>query len=256
MTDPFATVDFTSYAESVPEALDAVGAAEVLSRQTKILIKPNLINASPHPVTTPAVCCEAIVRYINGCSDAEIAIGEGCGEPSLETDAVFSSLDYTDLADRYGLELVDLNVAPLKKMTHPDCTVFTEMHLPEIAFSHYLVSVPVLKAHSLADITGTLKNMIGLAPPSHYGGQGGSWKKAAFHRRMQASITDLNRYRIPDLTLMDASIGLADYHLGGRHCDPPVGKLVAGFDPYAVDREAARLLGMDWRSVGHLRNGG
>jgi uncharacterized protein (DUF362 family) len=255
MNRALSTVDFTTYAESAAAALDAVGAAEVLSRQTKILIKPNLINASPHPVTTPPDCCEAIVRYIRSYSDAEIVIGEGCGDPSLSTDTIFSSLGYQDLADRYDLKLVDLNTAPLKQLTNSDCTLFSEMYLPEIAFSHYLISVPVLKAHSLADITGTLKNLIGLAPPSHYGGQGGTWKKSAFHRRMQASITDLNRYRLPDLTLMDATIGLADYHLGGRHCDPPVGKLLAGFDPYALDREAARLLGIDWQSVGHLRNG-
>jgi uncharacterized protein (DUF362 family) len=256
MSQSMTTVDFTTYTESVTEALNAVGAAEILSRQERILIKPNLINASPHPVTTPAACCEAIIRYIWECSGAEIVIGEGCGDPSLSTDTVFSSLGYQELAERYGLELVDLNTAPLNRMTNSDCTLFTEMYLPEIAFSHFLISVPVLKAHSLADITGTLKNMIGLAPPAHYGGQSGTWKKAAFHRRMQASISDLNRYRTPDLTLMDASIGLADYHLGGPHCDPPVEKLIAGFNPYAVDREAARLLGIDWRSVGHLRNGG
>jgi hypothetical protein len=30
---------------------------------------------------------------------------------------------------------------------------------------------------------------------------------------------------------------------------------VAGFDPVAVDREAARLLGLDWRAIGHLGDG-
>ncbi len=249
-----AMVDFKSYAESTFEALDAVGAADFLARQRKILIKPNLINASPPPVTTPVALCEAIVRYIRECSPAEIVIGEGCGDPSLETDAVFSSLGYAALAKQYDLTLVDLNAGPLARRMNPGGTVFTEMHLPEIVFSHCLVSAPVLKAHSLADITGTLKNMIGIAPPSHYGGRGGTWKKAAFHRRMQASIVDLNRCRIPDLSVMDARIGLADYHLGGPCCDPPAGKILAGFDPYAVDREAARLLGMDWRRIPHLRN--
>ena len=51
---------------------------------------------------------------------------------------------------------------------------------------------------------------------------------------------------------MDASIGLADYHLGGRICDPPVNKLIAGFDPQKVDRKAAGLLGLDWRTIPHL----
>jgi len=111
----------------------------------------------------------------------------------------------------------------------------------------------VLKAHSLADITGSMKYMIGLAPPAHYSGRHGSWKKAVFHGNMQQSIIDLNQYRTPDLTIMDATIGLAEYHLGGSRCDPPVNKLLGGFDAREVDREAARLLGMDWKIIGHLR---
>lgn len=49
--------------------------------------------------------------------------------------------------------------------------------------------------------------MIGLAPPSHYAGRFGNWKKAAFHHRLDLAIIGLNRYGRPDFTVMDASIG-------------------------------------------------
>ena len=49
-----------------------------------------------------------------------------------------------------------------------------------------------------------------------------------------------------------AVTGLADYHLGGRECSPPVNKLIGGTDPVEVDREAASLLGLDWRGISHL----
>lgn len=249
-------IDFENYAQSVPKALDAVGAAAVFTRQKAILLKPNLVNLSPHPVTTPAKCCEAVVQYIRACSQAAIVIGEGCGEPSVETTEIFQVLDYVELAQRYGIQLIDLNHAPLRKLRNPQCRVFSEMYLPEIAFTHYLVSIPVLKAHSFSVITGTLKNMMGLAPPAHYSDVGGHWRKSAFHPRMHEAILDLNRYRTPDLTLLDASIGLAEYHLGGATCNPPVRKLVAGFDPVEVDRVAADLLGMDWRKISHLKDKG
>ncbi len=45
---------------------------------------------------------------------------------------------------------------------------------------------------------------------------------------------------------------MAEHHLGGPACDPPVGKIVAGFDPVAVDAAGAGLLGFDWRSVEHI----
>ena len=248
-----AQIEFVSYPESVPEALDAVGAGEVLKEQAAILIKPNLVNASPFPITTPAACVEALIRYVRSCSDAAILIGEGCGDAHLETSEVFDRLGYRELARRQAVELVDLNHAPLVKLENRDCPVFREMYLPEIALTHYLISVPVLKAHSLSEMTGSLKNMIGLAPPKHYSGRFGSWKKAVFHGRMHQSIIDLNRYRTPELSLVDATVGMADYHLGGAHCDPPLNQLLAGFDPVEVDRRGAELLGLDWRRIGHLK---
>ena len=248
----FAEIEFSSYSESVPEVLDAIRAAEVLQQQTAVLIKPNLVNASPFPITTAPQCVEAVIQYVRSCSDAAIVIGEGCGDSDLETPQVFDSLGYTDLARRQGVELVDLNHARLEKFTNEDCPVFPQMYLPQVVMSHYLISVPVLKAHSFSEITGTLKNMIGLAPPKYYSGRFGSWKKAVFHGKMHQSIVDLNSYRTPDLSLMDATVGMPDFHLGGPQCDPPVGKLIAGFDPVKVDRRSAELLGLDWRKIAHL----
>ena len=246
------TIDFSSYPESVTKALDAIGARERLAKQSAILIKPNLINASPHPVTTPVDCCEAVVEYLLTYSKANIVIAEGCGDSSLETDDIFDMLGYRNLSKRYGISLVDLNKSPLTKLENKNCSVFPEIYLPEIAFTHFIISLPVLKAHSLAVITGTLKNMMGFAPPRYYSGKFGRWKKAVFHGDMQQSIIDLNMYRSPDLSLMDATAGLAEYHLGGRHCSPPVGKIIAGFNPIEVDRIAATLLGFNWEEIPHL----
>ena len=248
----FTQEEFTSYRDTVSRALDAIGAAPVLERQPRILIKPNLINASPHPVTTPMDCCDAIVHYIRDCSEAEIVIAEGCGDSVLETDQVFESLGYLELVEEHNVALVDLNQAPLVKKSNPECPVFPEMMLPEIAFSHYIISVPVLKAHSIADITGSLKNMMGFAPPRFYSGGTGSWKKALFHRNMHQAIRDLCSYICPDLTIMDATIGLARYHLGGSRCNPPINSIIAGFDPYEIDRRAAALLKLDWQEIPHL----
>lgn len=247
-----AVKELTTYTESVREAFDAIGADRILAEQSHILIKPNLVNDSPYPVTTNPACCEAVIIYLKDISGADIVIGEGCGDKDLETTDIFRTLGYASLAERHGVRLEDLNHAPLKRLENPDCPVFPEFYMPEIALTHFIISLPVLKAHSLAVITGTMKNMIGLAPPKHYSGKFGIWKKAAFHGNMHQAIIDLNRYRSPDLTLIDGGIGMPEHHLGGSLCDPPVSRLIAGFDPVAVDRKAAELLGIDWRNVPHL----
>ena len=247
------TIEFTNYQESITAALNALNAQEILSKQTAILIKPNLVNDSPPPITTPVACCEAIIQYIRLCSQAKIVIAEGCGEPKITTDEIFDILDYTPLIEKYGITLVDLNEAQLTNLEDKSCSVFSDIYLPEIAFNHYLISVPVLKAHSLAIMTGTLKNMMGFAPPKYYSGKFGIWRKSVFHQKMQESIIDLNKYRTPDLSILDATVGMAEYHLGGAHCNPPLNKIVAGFDPKKVDRIGAELLGYPWESIPHLK---
>lgn len=253
MAEKAAVVPFLGeYRESVFAVLEAVGAAEALVGQRRVLIKPNLVNLSPPPVTLPVQCAEAVVRWVRSCSKAEILVGEGPGEAGLSAPQVFRRHGYEAMAERCGVALVDLNASELVCVTNPECSVFSEMWLPRVVMESFVISVPVLKAHSLAGVTLSMKNMMGCAPAAHYG-RGGGWQKAAFHARMHEAVFDLNRHRSPDLALIDGSVGMAEYHLGGPVCNPPVGRLVAGFDPVAVDAVGATLLGRDWREIDHIR---
>ena len=80
------SMNFTTYQTSVPEILGRLNASAILAQQSAILIKPNLVNSSPHPVTTAVACCEAVVQYIQACTpNAEIVIAEGCGDCARST---------------------------------------------------------------------------------------------------------------------------------------------------------------------------
>jgi len=164
---------------------------------------------------------------------------------------VFDELGYLSLSVEMNVPLVDLNEEDTILLSDSRNKIFPEFHMPAIAMDSYIISVPVLKAHSLARITGSLKNMMGFAPPRFYQADS-HWKKSEFHKQMQQSIKELNRYRTPDLTIMDATTGLSQYHLGGPECDPPVNKLLGGTNPVEIDREAAGLLGFDWTEIQHL----
>ncbi|MDY6932733.1 MAG: DUF362 domain-containing protein [Spirochaetota bacterium] len=242
-----------SYSKTISLALDKIKANEILSLHDLILIKPNLVQATAPPVTTPVECCEAIINYIRGCSSSDIIIAEGCGAADYDTEKIFDELGYSEMAKRLNIHLIDLNNAKTILLKDDTCHVFREFHMPEVAMSHFIISVPVLKAHSLATITGTLKNMMGFAPPLNYQA-GGYWKKSLFHNRIHESITDLNRYRKPDISVMDATVGLCEHHLGGRVCDPPLNKIIVGYDPYEVDRIGAGLIGLRWEDIPHLNN--
>ncbi len=246
-------VRFSTWERSVPELLEASGLIDALSSAGTVLIKPNLVNTTPPPVTTPVGLVEAVVEFIKTLAPrVTVVIGEGTASRDHNTFQVFESLGYTDLARRKGVDLVDLNEEELVRLNNPRLKRWPEIYLPRIALETFLLSIPVLKAHTLATVTLTMKNMLGLAPPSHYQ-QRGHWKKSAFHTDIHNAILDLNRYRTPDFTLLDATAGLVESHLGGRVFDPPLGILAASFDPVAVDAYGAWLLGKDWRSIPHIQ---
>jgi len=251
--DTVYTTEFVSWEESVPLLLAGTGLAQALTGLDRpVLIKPNLVEALAPPITTPVELVRELIDFLRANTDATIIIGEGSGAMEYGTWHAFDKLGYTELEDRLQVERVDRNSEAIVCLRRPACRRWQEMHLPRIALESFLLSVPVLKVHTLAGVTLTMKNMMGLAPPSHYR-RGGSWKKSAFHTGIQEAIADLNRYRAPDFTLLDATVGMAHAHLWGPTCNPPVNILAAGYDPVAIDAYGTTLLQRNWREIGHIR---
>lgn len=232
--------------------LDATCLVDSIPIGQSILIKPNLVEALAPPITTPVQLVSLLVDYLREkLPKNHIIIGEGTGSLAYDTHHPFRVLGYTRLSSEKNIPLLDLNHEKLTKKEDPACRKWPVMHLPSILDEVFLLSVPVLKAHTLATVTLTMKNMLGCAPPSHFRGNG-HWGKSAFHEQIQEAIFDLNRYRCPDFTLLDASIGMAEAHLWGAHCDPPVNILAASADPVAIDAFGATLLGKKWENIGHI----
>jgi len=246
------TTQFNTWRSSVPDLLERSDLGKQVGQYETVLIKPNLVEILAPPITTPVDLVEQIVLYLLDYVLADrIVIGEGCGATNHDTHHAFKELGYTSLAQRQNIQLIDLNTAKLRHREDPRLTRWPEMYLPEILDDAFLLSVPQLKAHSLSGVTLTMKNMMGCAPPAHYKG-GGAWNKAAFHTKIHNAIFELNYYRTPDYTILDASIGMAKAHLWGPQCSPPVKRLAASFDPVAIDSYGTGLLGRDWREIGHI----
>lgn len=244
---------FSGWDASVFHILDRCGLSCAIAKEKTILIKPNLVEAKAPPVTTPVGLVEAIIRYLRQKHpDIAVIVGEGAGASHYDTWHAFARLGYTELAARCSVELVDLNEAGLVRHAKKKCRRFPEIYLPRLLFDSFLISVPVLKAHTLAGVTLTMKNMMGVAPPSHYQ-QGGPWKKASFHKGIHEALLDLNRYRCPDFTLLDATVGMQKAHLWGPHCDPPPNLLAASYDPVSIDAYGTRLLGRNWQDIEYIR---
>jgi uncharacterized protein (DUF362 family) len=241
-----ATAKFTDYRRSIARALDLVGAANHLPQQGLIIVKPNLTNSSPPPVTTSVDAAEAVYDYCKAHTKAEIAVGDGCG--SGVTADVFAALGYTALAERRGIRLIDFNDAETTVLEDKDALQLKRFHIPSIVRDAFVISLPVLKDHSFTGTTIAMKNMFGIAPEKFYAG---GWNKAKLHSpSTDKSVVDICRYKKPDLSVVDASVALTGMHLSGT--PKKLGLILAGFDPVAVDTVGSKLLGHDPKKLPYL----
>ncbi len=234
-----ARVPFTDYETSIRKALDLIGAAESLPQDGLIIIKPNLTNSSPPPVTTSVEAAEAVYKYCRDHTKADIAIGEGAG--SGRTCDVYGALGYVDMAHRHHIELIDFNSAETLELRNPNALRLKTFHMPKVARDAFIISLPVLKDHDFSKTTISMKNMFGLAPGKYYAG---GWNKSKLHSpSVDDSIVDVCTYKKPDLSIVDASVALQGGHLSGRK--KHVGLILASVDPVAVDTIGSELLGHD-----------
>jgi uncharacterized protein (DUF362 family) len=241
-----AKVKFTDYRISITRALDLLGAGAALPQKGLIIIKPNLTNSSPPPVTTSVEAADAVYQYCKSHTDTEIAIGEGCG--SGRTPEVFSALGYTEMAGKYGLELIDFNESETIILQNDNALQLKLFHMPRAAQQAFIISLPVLKDHSFTKTTIAMKNMFGIAPGKFYAG---SWNKAKLHSpSTDKSVVDICSYKKPDLSVVDASVALKGMHLAGKHKN--IGMILAGFDPVAVDTVGSELLGHNPKKLPYL----
>ncbi len=252
---------FESYSTTIPEILKKFALDRILAHEKQILIKPNLTINLPHPVTTPVALVEEVVRFCQTYSQAKIIIAEGAG--GCDTSLCFHELGYSKLAEKYQLELLDLNKAKRDPKSNPDALKLKKVALPKVAFESYIINLPVLKVHGAAKLTAAMKNVFGFYLNSQYLFKGlgwlasrgfGWWNKSELHiLGLNESISDLNQYINFDFNLVDATIGQYDGEIHGTSVNPPINKMIAGFDPKEVDRACAPLLNLDVNKIGYLK---
>lgn len=238
----------TEYPAAVAQVLDGAGAVSALAGFSRIIVKPNLVNGSPPPVTTDVRCVLAVVAYLKERIDGEVIVAEGSGEGNTLDN--FCTNGYEEITRELGVKLVDLDCLAVKKHENSAAGELRSVHLPRILEGAALVSVPAAKDHTITTVTLGLKNMVGCLPARYYGGYW-AYKKSRIHALNEhQAVADLMLYLRPHLTLVDARQGLVGGHLSGKVTK--LGKIVAGTDVLAVDRTAAQLLGHEPEKVRHL----
>nr|MBO2493678.1 iron-sulfur cluster-binding protein [Clostridia bacterium] len=224
----------------VPELLDAVGLVDELKKDFVIGIKPNLVVAkeSSSGATTDPELVGAVVEYLkaHGFNNLLIMESSWVGE---STRRAFRVCGYEELSRKYGVPLIDLKGDACREVKVNDLTLRVCNKPLEV---HYLINMPVLKAHCQTKLTCALKNLKGCIPDS---------EKRRFHSLgLHKPIACLGAAIRAHLTIVDAIVGDLTFEEGGTPVQ--MNRLIAGKDPVLIDAYAAQLIGYEKDDIPYI----
>lgn len=229
--------------DAIERALDALDVD--LSGKRTAFLKPNLVVAtSPKTaVVTHPVMIEALVEVLRKRGLTSIAMGDGPGV-GLDVEEVFRVTGYSKLAERLGIELVNLNTTERRKTKWK----YGELGVPAIVEDTDLyVNIPKLKTHGYTTVTLSVKNHKGLLSEPD--------KKRDHQLGLHDPLAQHASIRPPDLIVLDGITGVeGDGPLHGKVVKSRV--FAVGTNMLEVDSVAARLMGFDPAGIEHLRLAG
>ncbi|MHA2377453.1 MAG: DUF362 domain-containing protein, partial [Candidatus Thorarchaeota archaeon] len=160
-----------SIGTAVEESIRLLGGIEsFVHPHDKVVIKPNLVFGLPPftGFTTDPPIVRAIIDLCQSMNPSEMTIAEGSG--GSDTNLAFRISGYTELAKKYGVNLVDLNESPTTRVLVPNGQCVQELQVPSIILeSDVIINVPKLKLSKRAPIhrdwmSLAVKNLLGALP--------------------------------------------------------------------------------------------
>ncbi len=216
-------------------------------RGARVLVKPNLLNASEpgRVVTTEPGVVAAVVRHLLSAGASRVLVGDS---PAWQSqNAVGKRTGIKDAAESSGAEWADFSEG-VEIPNSAGKIVKSFVIAKPFVDADLLFDLPKLKTHMLTYYTGAIKNLLGLVP---------GLAKSAFHMRFpgrtefSTMLVDLAALARPDFTFMDAIIAMEGP--GPNNGRPKqLGLVLASRDPLALDRTAARIIGYEPDSIAHL----
>ncbi len=253
LTAPVALVPCRSYDEAevtraLEAALDLLGGWEpLLPPEGPVYLKPNLAGpfAPERAVTTHPAVVKAMARLLQA-AGREVTVGDSPAGPARPgyLKFLYRRTGMEEVAQELGLQL-DKDLEPVEvKIPEPRSLRVVTLNR-SFADAPVLVNLPKFKTHLFARLTGAVKNL--------YGAVSGIMK-VAYHTRLKnpddfmGLLLDLVDYLQPRLSVVDAVVGMeGDGPTWGRA--RPVGYLLAGVNPLAVDWVMGRMMGFPEAAV-------
>jgi uncharacterized protein (DUF362 family) len=270
------------------DAIDALGGIRaIINKGDTVFIKPNFVSfpwAQYNNCFRIGECTkpEIIIAVTEEClkaGAAEVIIGDGSHLPTFDWGYAITLDGSTNLvkeAERLSsLFAGKVTLACLETDSPAWVEVPSRTSLNKIAISSLVanadkvISIPVAKTHSWAQLTLAAKNFIGITPLSRYAQliDNTWWNRGTFDHSSPQAIAqvylDIVKSIKPDLSIIDFSIGIEGdgptIDLGGTTLDMKerLGSwaIIASTDIMAADATAARIMSHHTNQLKHLEMG-
>ena len=238
--------------EAVRRAVELAGGLEsVIPSGSRVLIKPNVVSASPSGSgnTTDARVTEAVARMALEFHPGKVTIGEGSSvgydfPGRRDTMHCLEVSGTSEVARKLGLDVVDLNRDERVEVHAEEAFVMGTFSVARTAWeADVILDLPVVKTHVRTGITCGLKNMKGVLP--------GDEKKRTHRMGLDRAIVDLNRVMKPHFTVVDAIVGMEGTHMYPDDC-VRLGRIMCSADVVAADAVCAAIMGFDVSQILHV----
>ncbi len=231
--------------DMVSEAIYLLGAIDKFIKSGDVVfIKPNVcggVVGKRGSYTSPEVIA-GLIELIKKKS-SRIIVGEADSE-MYDADRMLSETGIRRAAEDSGAEVVNLSKGEMVRKVVPDAYILKEFEISKVvAEADKIISVPVAKAHSITDVTLSLKCMFGILPEKH---------KAKYHKLgINMVITDIVKAFPPHLSVVDATAGMEGE---GPFKGNPVALnlIICGDNAVAADSVTASILGYKPARIKHL----
>jgi uncharacterized protein (DUF362 family) len=268
------TYDTTLIKNKVQSLFEAIGGiSDIVGSGKKVAIKINLTGGSDS-ATSPLLKGRSITEAMWTHPEVLRAVGQLLIDSGVSPNniyivealwdaASYNKFGYKDVQTSLGVQMVDLNYpAPyssfITKSTGPNYYYFSSFQMNQIlADIDVYVSIPKMKQHLEAGVTGSIKNQIGSVPKTLYQIPTDSGRRGMLHTgdgtisstiHLPRTIFDLSLVNPVNLAVIDGvlnSHGGEGVWAGSTFSIASDNVLIAGKNPVATDSVMAYLLGND-----------
>ncbi|MCK5579495.1 MAG: DUF362 domain-containing protein, partial [Planctomycetes bacterium] len=220
----------------VRAAIEALGGIErFVKRGNDVVIKPNICSAYhsyEYAATTNPEVVAALVQLCLGAGAKRVRVMDNAFAGTAAV--AYKRSGITEAVQQAGGEMELMTRMKFRETEIPEGRDIKKWRVyGDVLDTDVLINVPIAKHHSLTKLTLGIKNLMGV--------MGG--RRGTIHREIDSYLTDMLRIIPPHLTVIDAyRVLTAHGPTGGNLADVKMAKkIIAGFDPVAVDAYAATL---------------